>query len=519
MPPLNKPETGHVSALSPVVRPWRRVVVTGVLLACGGDATEPSPPSSADWPAALPIAFGDTVAVTFEGGADTLRRFRFVAEAMIEYSVFAQTQTDLLELAITDTTSQYLSGLIMAGGTGAPLLAHGTGVLLTVGRPLDLRLRSVGAGQVRILLYREQRLPEHRGVEITLGDTISGERFEHAADIDEFTFANPEGGEFIVFAKLLEETLDENVLVSVYVTETDEMFAHFDVPFGADLEATNGGTMLLPPGTATVRIRPRASTWYPFTGTSGGYLLQVRPIVRAPEATTPIIAVGDTVEGEAIDHVGDVDEFTFSATAGSIFNAFLQPKGVATARLSLATMMPTPEDLLASVEATGADTALLRQASGRFTVNQSGVVTVRITGTRFGGEHNRGPYRFVVAAIDPRPEAVAEALPFPGATEGEAIEILGDVDRYTLTVPVDTTVGLVMRHLPDPPSGLVLEVRTASGGFITSTDFLTDGGRRDALTTAIDPLPLDAGTYRIEVRGSGSTDGYRGSYSLEVYGR
>ncbi len=45
---------------------------------------------------------------------------------------------------------------------------------------------------------------------------------------------------------------------------------------------------------------------------------------RAPESIGAVVPVNDTVTGERIDHVGDIDEFTANLVAGESYRMFLQ---------------------------------------------------------------------------------------------------------------------------------------------------------------------------------------------------
>src|SRR5206468_3614174 len=60
----------------------------------------------------------------------------------------------------------------------------------------------------------------------------------------------------------------------------------------------------------------------------GSYFLKVIPINRAPETASSVVVAGDTVDGEAIDPRGDVDEFTVTGVQGQHLIAYLQtPQG------------------------------------------------------------------------------------------------------------------------------------------------------------------------------------------------
>src|SRR5262249_49307248 len=73
------------------------------------------------------------------------------------------------------------------------------------------------------------------------------------------------------------------------------------------------------PYTGTYRIH-----FSSFNGYHGAFAFVVYDISDAPEHRGPVMPVDTEVANERIDRPGDLDEFSFQATAGQEYNAFVQ---------------------------------------------------------------------------------------------------------------------------------------------------------------------------------------------------
>ncbi len=127
----------------------------------------------------------------------------------------------------------------------------------------------------------------------------------------------------------------------------------------------------------------------------GSYFLKVVAINRAPENVPSAVIVGDTVEGEAIDPRGDIDEFTVTGTQGQSLIAYLQtPQGAEYPGLVLQLIDATSGAVLGSVASLNPTPALEDQSTGSIVLPYSGAYTIRVEG---GSDRNgAGPYRFKV---------------------------------------------------------------------------------------------------------------------------
>ena len=156
-------------------------------------------------------------------------------------------------------------------------------------------------------------------------------------------------------------------------------------------------------------MAPASSTYH--FGVSGPpnaqYKLWLYPIDRSPENVSVSFPT-DTIIGESIDHIGDVDEFTFNGTAGERYNLFFQSQsGMPATNLVTEVVIPGAQSP-PEVESTGADTIRF-QATNTFSVSSTQVYTVRVAGRQWNRDcYDRGPYRLFLYPIDWLPETVVQ---------------------------------------------------------------------------------------------------------------
>ena len=127
----------------------------------------------------------------------------------------------------------------------------------------------------------------------------------------------------------------------------------------------------------------------------GSYFLKVVAINRAPEIVPSAVIVGDTVEGEAIDPRGDIDEFTVTGTQGQSLIAYLQtPQGSQYPGLVLQVIDTTSGTVLGSVASLNPTSTLEDQSTGSIVLPYSGAYTIRVEGA--SDRNGAGAYRFKV---------------------------------------------------------------------------------------------------------------------------
>jgi hypothetical protein len=254
-------------------------------------------------------------------------------------------------------------------------------------------------GRYQLMVHLVNRAPEAESPELVLNDTISGEAIEPPGDVDEFLFAGTEGQEVAAFLQTLAGDL-LNVLRLCVVADPgtqDELEVGCVSSDGNDASLWGQSTgRLVLPRTTTYAARilgvQSANDWrrYRFT---------VHDVDRAPEEIATAIAVGDTVSGESIEPPGDVDEFTFTASAAQTVEVFFQAlSGGYLERLGLELIAypgTSAEGRLGSlVYSDGGDTSLEGQSTGVVTLPYTGTYVVRAFGA--DSRTGLGGYRFHV---------------------------------------------------------------------------------------------------------------------------
>jgi hypothetical protein len=241
------------------------------------------------------------------------------------------------------------------------------------------------------------------------------------------------------------------------------------------------------------------------------YRMWLYAIDPSPE-TVAASATGDTVVSEVLDHVGDIDEFTFTAQTGEQFNVFLLTETndpLSNFRAEVPIGMATGEGLVLS---SGADTALKLQATNTFTVPSTGEHTIRVLGEDSRDCRDRGRYRLFLYPINPQPETASGVLNVGDSVLNEITEMMGDVDDFTLGFQDTVEVNFVMEHTSTERSeGLAMRLLTDTSNtqFPNSLAELRYGSGPQLLYPGED--------YVLRVVGYGRVYGYYGSYRLHAY--
>lgn len=258
------------------------------------------------------------------------------------------------------------------------------------------------------------------------------------------------------------------------------------------------------------------------TGSRGGrFALRPVEVPATPEAVAATFQAGDTVSGESLDQPDDVDDFTIDLAAGQrveIYFQTLEPSSAQPEALFAADSAGVGVQLAAAIApATSAED--LESRAVALTIARSGRYHLRVQNAYVvpTGDYT-GPYRFMVYAIDPRPERAAAAI-VPGDTIVESIDHVGDVDTFTLSAPAGKQFNLFAASDGAAPH--------AVGAAVYGDDSATAGAR--ALVSAPLGAPLldqasgrftmpASGTMRVVVNDARNTGGvYRGPYRLLAY--
>jgi hypothetical protein len=259
---------------------------------------------------------------------------------------------------------------------------------------LVVRSGNVGAtpghrGAYRVWTYLIDPAPEHAAA-LQKNVVLYSERIDYPNDVDEFTFQDTVGAEFLAF-------MDSPLRVAMFVlSPTDSFITGRGLTPDADTALLHHGTWLFQLKSAAAhKIRVRGGEpgqW--LLADTGAYRLLLYPVDRRPENVPATFQVGDTVRGETIFPAGEIDEFTASATPGAQLQAGMR-----------VTADPQPQfsyvELLVLDEATGtALTHIQIQTTGvfqtaSFTAPPSGTLRVRL-GQVICCPAGRAPYEFFI---------------------------------------------------------------------------------------------------------------------------
>jgi hypothetical protein len=158
---------------------------------------------------------------------------------------------------------------------------------------------------------------EHHAATIAPGDTIDDERLDVPGDIDEFTLTGTPGEEVTILFAASPTT--PWLTLQTFDLDTKEVLIE-----GQSYTERQGTTRFRIPASGRIGVRLMEVKGPDGYESVGPYSMYVLPINRAPEKAAASFAIGDIVEGEAIEFSGDVDEFTFTGAAADRLRAFLE---------------------------------------------------------------------------------------------------------------------------------------------------------------------------------------------------
>lgn len=498
---------------------FRRLIVASVsllqLAACGG---EPTGPGQGGTPPAEPIAVGDTVSAELSV-AQATRTYVLHAPVTDSLVLFGQATAGYVVVVVTDSmVEQDIAGLGLDGSAPRPLLTTYTRVQVTAGRTYLFRVRGAqpGIGSFRLLVASVSTAPESRGAAATLDSVESGEALETGADIDEFSVDGQGGDELIAYLQAVDGQPLQSMILAVFDGATGSVLAAVrNVRADPDLEANASQRFVLPhDGSYRVVVHGEYGFLAAGRTDAGRYRFEVRHVTLAPEHAAAAVVAGDTVS-ETLDYAGDVDEFTFPVEQGRLYDVFLQDLSSSPSELVYADILRDGVGH-ASVGGEGGQ-GLFRRGSGRFTAEATGTETIRV----YEVETSPGTkaYRFYVYAIDTLPETLPAAQTLNLALTGETLELPGDIDVFTLTVPSDTLIDLAVFKAAADSVQPVLSLLPAGSDAPIATLYAGEPTGANELAGLSGKLLLGAGTYHLRIDGGGGwRDETGGAYRVQSWG-
>lgn len=170
--------------------------------------------------------------------------------------------------------------------------------------------------------------PESAADSFAVGDSVTGEAIGTPGDLDRYTVTAPPGALAVLrFTAALangsvnlvvRDPVGDSTLVVLPNPGDTARSDRFRFPAGGKLEMT-----VAEPAPFGWRDCTTADC-NGFYQTTGTYSFAVIPIDSAPESVPATLVRGDTVTGEAIAPIGDLDVFTYAGTAGESFQFEIQ---------------------------------------------------------------------------------------------------------------------------------------------------------------------------------------------------
>jgi hypothetical protein len=465
-------------------------------VACDGSPTEPR----SDEPEIVFTNFLMTGAV---GAMDSAAYWTLLPPGRahrISLRATSGSPNDTLVLVVRDSSTNLVLAEVRSAGSQEDL--HETQVQLApLADPAFVWIVVRGAGpghgsEFEFMIRSPDPDPEHTPSDLTLGDTVTGERYDGGGtESDTWAFAAIQGGEYIV-----ELAFDDFVpgttgtVVSVFF-ESDQMPGS---PRSHTLGASDfeGNTWLFTaPTTGTHHFRLVATgDW------SGSYRFVITPRVRAPEGVPAVIAVGDTI-AEAIGSMGDIDEYTIALTAGSeiVFAVATDETWPMGLRMSLAAPV---FGALFNESLSGPIPTLDLVGSAAYEVAVSGIWTVRVSAPWGTSRVDAtGGYRFQIYEVDRAPESVPATITLGVAVSGESIDRRGDVDEFTIALDSGAYfTGTFVSETPPGGGAVAAELigLGPNGEPTTLWSHVAAGAERDSTQSLVVQAPA-TGSYALRV--------------------
>lgn len=322
---------------------------------------------------------------------------------------------DSLRLEVVDSVSGSVIAEARSTGLDTDLDGQATGWLILLrDRSYLVRVASTGAGEGGAYQFRIDERQTH----IQVGDTIDGEILNPSPtspEIDVYRFTASAGDEVILFATGFGGSRE----VYLYPPESGSPWDSYIAGFGTGmvrLEQNSTARMELPT-TGEYRIH--------VLGSAGPYQVLVYPVDRAPESTSARVELGAVVTGESIDGVGDIDEYVFAGTAGTVVNVLFQTEDSAAGHLDLQV------NYVSNGGAWQGGTAGGVGRTGRLWLPADTDYTLQVEGSAQGVPgQDSGPYRFELLEINPAPETEPAAIAIGARVTGESLDVPGDVDEF-----------------------------------------------------------------------------------------
>lgn len=249
---------------------------------------------------------------------------------------------------------------------------------------------------------------------------------------------------------------------------------------------------------------------FPFGG-SARFRFQPHRVNAAPEhVANSDFATGDTVNGESIDDLVDIDDFTTSGNGDQILVLGIRALGAGPEGVSLTFQDPNLNILGGALGRPGEPGGL----TGRVTLPLTRTYLVRVQNVVGALGRYTGPYRVWSYLVNRAPETRPAAVTVGQVVAGENIVRAGDVDEFRFNPPANTAFNVFMQS-PEP--AILLEALDTVGNVVGLVPSVPADTGLFAHATGGFLRPV-AGSIRLRVRGeSDRSIADTGSYRFYVH--
>lgn len=342
-----------------------------------------------------------------------------------EWLVFAQSQRFLEVQLVENLTREVVS--TTATHSRAATLEENSGGRVRLPRTGEYTLRVFaplpheGSNPYRLRVDVVNRAPEGGGAALALG-AVAEETIGSVGDVDEFTFSAAAGQEINLLLQLRSGMAGRLTMELLHGTQRVARLEP-EAP-AASPDDFGTGRIALAGGVYTVRLYgPAAGTAEQATGS---YRLELYPVDPRPEAGGRLVVNGESA-ADAVDRPGDVDDFTFSGTAGQMVVLHVSGPAPSRGRIRAELLGTEGEQLYTDAVLAGNGTVYAL----RKTLPATGTYRVRVAG-QYTGSMATGPYTLGAYTVSAAPEHVPATLQVGQTLTGERIDRPGDLDVFTL---------------------------------------------------------------------------------------
>lgn len=468
------------------------------------------------------LAFVDSIvgeAIDVPGDVDEYRYHVPIGSGADLVFTFPGTQGSTSPAVMAEVIDS-ATGKVVAGtySVGDRSFGYTGGVALGPGTQIVRVHASSGAnppfvrGPYRLWLYGFRLGPEHGPDTIAVGDTVEGESIDVPGDVDTYHFYGRRGDHINVMLQGLVSPWPDGFVAVLNSPSTLRTFVVSPPAAGALSDHQTGRLDLAVTGWYSVTVSGAGPV--DALNDTGTYRLAVAAISSSPEHVSSTLAIGDSLTAEAIDFVGDWDQFTVAATPGQELNILFWGNPACCAWPRLVVFDPATWDTLATSAGQG------WRVSEAVRVPSGGQIVVAVYGSAPTFGDYTGPYVLQVLPLNRAPEIAPAAYTLGDTVRTEAILPAGDIDEFTLTATPGDTLTAYFRLPANPaPAGSWISMEpidSATGHLLIGSPYFLAGASSQFNSTGPFVVPT-SGRVLLRFRGTGNLGGDPGTGPYEFF--